>query len=1143
MFSEPLPAPVELGPFELDRRVGKGGMASVYGGRHVESGLPVAVKVLDPRRAHDPVFQRCFDTEVQAVAALEHPGIVLVFDYGTIPAAAAEASAGRLAEGSAWLAMELASGGSLSQQTLPLKWATSRAVLLALLDGLAHAHARGVIHRDIKRGNVLLATESDARPGPKLTDFGLAHLPAAGVPEGSTFAGTPNYMSPEQCEGRWRDYGPWTDLYSLACLAWALVTGGPPFVARTVPQVVAAHQNAEPPPLGARTPVPLGLEAWLRRLLEKAPAARFACCADAARALLKLAEAPSGPVAPPEEGWTEAGTRPWTLSSLDVGEPQSLSPSRPPPRRSERRAPVPLGWRRPAAEPPSPKLQGAGLGLWGLRDGPVVGREPARDRLWEALREVASTQRAGLVVLRADAGLGASRLGRWLCRRAEELGAARACVMGPGEGPADLVSRTLGLAGLDRAACLDRVRGELVAQGEDSATEADVITELVLPGSPDRLAHGPGEHRFASAAERHEAAARQLDRVSQQRALVILADDIESNPDAAAFLRHLLDRQLHRPSPWLLVVTLREGQEAPRMRGGLQPVELLLQPLDGSALRELLGQQLQLAPELMDALVDRSAGNPMFALSLLGDWIERDLLRLRPEGFGLAETPDLPDDLHGLWQSRVDAVLAASPLGTGEALELAALLGPPLEETLWRGACEARGIAWSDPAVRRLVHAGLLVPEGPGWRLAHPLLEESLLRTSRDADRLPRAHLACADALADRRTPAQLSRRATHLAAAGRTAAAAEAWRRAAQEGSETLGLDLCVGWLERADELDPALDGSGRLRGGMLRADLLLAAGRIDDAVEAAELLSEHPLAGAEVAARIAMLQGVRALRSQELDGAWVAFDEALGRYREQDDAAGEARSLRYLARTLAVQGRLDGARAHARSGLAAAQRAEDPVLEAEVLAVLGGIERRAGRFELSSQLCQRAAEIAQEHGRTLLGAEALLLAGESLRAAGDIEGSARAYRGARARWRRAGSRYALVAELNLAMLDVHRRSWDEAAVRLEAVSREAEALGDAYITRSARILLLPCLAALGHWQALEDGLLSTDSDTSGLMAEPDTAEAAELAGVLAAADGPRHLAGRAWWLAHRLWGEQGRTDRQGILVDALRGAGLPVP
>jgi eukaryotic-like serine/threonine-protein kinase len=1138
---EPLPEVVELGPFRLDRRVGKGGMASVYGGIHVASSLPVAVKVLDPRRARDPVFQRCFDTEVQAFAALDHPGIVLVFDYGTISESAARSSHGKLAEGSAWLAMELASGGSLAQQQLPLKWGTCKAILLALLDSLAHAHARGVIHRDIKRGNVLLSTEGDARPGPKLTDFGLAHLPAAGVPEGSAFAGTPNYMSPEQCDGRWRDYGPWTDLYALGCLAWALVSGGPPFVARSVAQIVNAHRESEPPPLLARTPVPDGLEDWLRRLLEKAPTARYDCAADAARALLRLPEAKDGPTHPPADGWEEAGTRPWTLSSLQVGDGEPGTQSSPPSRPPETFAPVPTGWRRPAAEPPSPRLQGAGLGLWGLRDRPVVGREPLRDRLWGALRGVAQARSARLVVLRGEAGLGTGRVARWLGRRAEELGAAQVVEVDMERGPAEVVVQGLRVEGLGRTACRRRVSEQLAVRGEESSEEVDVVTELVLPGAPERPSLGPGEHRFASAAERYEAVARHLDRTVSARAVVVLADG--AGVGVAEFLRHLIDRQPHRPSPWLLIVTAPSDVEIPPPLQGVAALELELGPLDGSALRELISSQLELAPAITDALVERSAGNPMFALSLLGDWIDRDLLRLDRGGFILTERPDLPDDLHGLWQRRIDALVASAPDGTDEALELAALLGPRVVEEPWRRACEERGVVWTAAAVRRMVHAGLLLPDGDGWRLAHPLLEESLLRSARDAGRLPRAHLACSQALVDETAPPVVARRAEHLAAAGRTAAAATAWRTAAKRGSEALGLDRCVQWLEAADEVDPALDGEGRVSGGLLRAQLLLAAGRIDDAVTAVSELGGHPLAGRPVAAQHALLAGVQSLRNQELDPAWVSFDRALALYREDEDVAGEARSLRYLARTLAVQGRLDGARAHARSGLAAAQRSGLPILEAEVLAVLGGIERRAGRFDVSSELCARAADIAEAHGRTLLGAEALLLAGESLRAAGDLVAAGAAYRAARARWRRSGSRYALVAELNLAMLDVHRRAWDEAALRLETAGKEAEALGDAYITRAARMLLLPCLAARGHWKALEVSLIAAEADARGLMAETDTAEAAELAGVMAAADGPRDLAGRAWWLAWRVWGELDRPERQSILEEALAGAGLPIP
>src|SRR5687768_16572890 len=166
--------PVPLGPFELERPIGRGGMAEVWLGVHRRQQQRVAVKVLTGERAREEAFIRALKNEIHNVARLHHPGIILLFDTGEVDDTAERVTGGRFAAGSPWFAMELASHGALSPKRLPLPWSTTRMLLLSLLDALSHAHARGVIHRDIKPGNILLCAPDDPRPGLKLTDFGIA---------------------------------------------------------------------------------------------------------------------------------------------------------------------------------------------------------------------------------------------------------------------------------------------------------------------------------------------------------------------------------------------------------------------------------------------------------------------------------------------------------------------------------------------------------------------------------------------------------------------------------------------------------------------------------------------------------------------------------------------------------------------------------------------------------------------------------------------------------------------------------------------------------------------------------------------------------------------------------------------------------
>jgi eukaryotic-like serine/threonine-protein kinase len=187
---------MKVGAFELRSIIGRGAMAEVHRAVHQSQGVPVAVKVLDAEKAAAPRFQRMLYNEARAMAGLHHPGIAMVYDIGRAPT------------GSPWIAMEMASGGSLEDLVeVGLSWPDLKDLLLALLDALAHAHARGVLHRDLKPANILLCTEGDLRPGLKISDFGLA-MPLDTGTGSSRISGTPAFMAPEQVRGLWRDFGP-----------------------------------------------------------------------------------------------------------------------------------------------------------------------------------------------------------------------------------------------------------------------------------------------------------------------------------------------------------------------------------------------------------------------------------------------------------------------------------------------------------------------------------------------------------------------------------------------------------------------------------------------------------------------------------------------------------------------------------------------------------------------------------------------------------------------------------------------------------------------------------------------------------------------------------------------------------------------
>ncbi len=167
-------------------------MARVYRGWHPDAHVEVAVKVLVAQKVRDPSFLSSFADEVRAVAALSHPGSISVYDYGYLAREDIAAQGAELVPESPFLVMELAPGGSLEHRLAGLDWLTIRRILVQLLEALAHAHARGLIHRDIKPGNVLCFDE-DGGLRVKLTDFGISHAVGTHVASTGelTICGTP----------------------------------------------------------------------------------------------------------------------------------------------------------------------------------------------------------------------------------------------------------------------------------------------------------------------------------------------------------------------------------------------------------------------------------------------------------------------------------------------------------------------------------------------------------------------------------------------------------------------------------------------------------------------------------------------------------------------------------------------------------------------------------------------------------------------------------------------------------------------------------------------------------------------------------------------------------------------------------------
>jgi serine/threonine-protein kinase len=257
------------GRYALRGVLGTGGMATVWRATDEVLGRDVAVKVLSPQFAADPGFLARFEREARHAAALSHPGLVTVFDSGMDGA-------------EPFIVMELVSGRTLRQVldergVLPAGEAVG--IAAAACEALAAAHAAGLVHRDIKPGNIMLAADGQV----KLLDLGIAR--AEGGTRTMTVLGTAAYLSPEQASGT--PAGPQADLYSLGCVLFEMLTGAPPFAADTAVALAYRQVHDDPGSPSARRPgLPPRLDQITARLMAKNPAARPASAAAARAALL-----------------------------------------------------------------------------------------------------------------------------------------------------------------------------------------------------------------------------------------------------------------------------------------------------------------------------------------------------------------------------------------------------------------------------------------------------------------------------------------------------------------------------------------------------------------------------------------------------------------------------------------------------------------------------------------------------------------------------------------------------------------------------------------------------------------------------------------------------------------------------------------
>lgn len=722
-------------------------MGDVFAGVHTSAGREVVLKVIRVDRFEERSLDatRAFELEAEAVGLMRHPGIIRIHDRGVL-GHPLEVGAKRLPVGTPYIIMDRIHGAPLSREQR--SWEDLCDILTPLLDALASAHARGVIHRDIKPENILVRASTGE---PVLIDFGIARMFGS---RSELSGGTLAYMAPEQFMLA-SEYGegPWTDLFALGCLAFELFAGYLPFLATNQSDMLRQRITSERLELPEHLKTP-ALMRWFDRMLAGDPMARFSCAAEALVALLEID--PSAIVPHDGAGGAPAGgARKDSLfclstlfatsdfdaeRALPISEVASLADARPL---------LPETWREGDMhavefEP----MPGAGLGIFELQALPLLGRAKEQDLLWRALVDCAREGRAAGIALSGFAGLGKSRLARWLGQRAHELaGTPHVWItFEPMRDPVRSLAAGLeSLFGLHDVRCQDTARARIARRIGGDEVAASAIAELIYPTSQNTPPTSQITHLLLSL----------FGRLTSRGPMILVLDDV----DMHGFGVELVEAMAAAEFPLFIVCTSREErlQQDDAGRGRFEQIVNLLDashlellPMDEATQEALVSNILHIEREERDALLALTRGNPLHMIQLLGSWISRELIVDGAVGFRRVDKDAplvLPDSIENICEQRLENATRHLPEAL-PLLESAALLGQSLTWREWDSLCEsAEDEALSSRLLEAVIKGGLAERERDGWRFAHGLIRESLEQRIQGSPRWAIAHGRCFDVI------------------------------------------------------------------------------------------------------------------------------------------------------------------------------------------------------------------------------------------------------------------------------------------------------------------------------------------------------------------------------------------------------------
>ncbi len=976
------------GKYQIVRMVGRGGMGAVYEAIHTTMQRRVALKILNADLVSNPAALERFRREALLSGRLKHPNAITIYDYGMS------------AIGEAYIVMEFIEGHSLAhelQQAKTLSPLRVVSVLAPVCDAVHAAHAEGIIHRDLKPANIML---EKLRTGEtvKVLDFGIAKL-AMNNPNlmnltGTGIIGTPQYMSPEQCQAHRIDGR--SDVYSIGIIAYEMLTGKLPFDEPTPLATVIAQVKQKPKPLRELRPeIPPALEAIVMRALEKSPANRYQTAEEFAEAFRSV-------------------QRQLAPGSVSMVTPQGIPAL---PLESSPAAQGPFTRVVPAEAPALPKsstLPPSSVHLpTGMSGGEFVGRTPELGVLIAAWQSV-TTRRGRPVVIFGEAGIGKTRLIEQFMIRLEDVGEGQPILLRMRCDPTRAAAGQLPLSDI-RMAAMAYFNPELRAVRSLSPADEQFLDGTFFANLCDESYASKLASRLAADRNSFFADLTYLCRLlARERGAVLFLDDAHyADPLLLDFVGHLL-RQTRQDRLLTIVASrpftsLPDG--TPALRNWLQSLDdmggydqIKLPPLSNSEIRlmveGLLGAQVRLPVSVALMLAEETKGNPYYVCEVVNAMIANGQISHGEETGWVCQDVDefdLPEAIVAL----VKPLLVRLEDDLADVLAHAAVIGEEFTFDLLQFLTES-----TEEGLLRHIESALklgLIREMAGWRedrysfvnaMVHRVLYRRITRRRRKRLHARIAERLEQQAASPRASAAALGRQDFTASDLAYHYFRAEEWRKAIEYALEAgyarwnlyafADAGKFFGWVAQAlqhlqsEGAEPPLSPDEEARYRLTYGNLLIECAQPDDARQALEraleLCQAHDLTWlgrTQVSlARLSNLTG-------DAEGALQLITAALPTLRARDDAAGLCLALLVMSTAHVERGRLTPALQAVDEALYIAERAGDRSGQAAARLGNAAVNIQRGKYAEALSDARQALAMARHLGNIFEERRALALLG----------------------------------------------------------------------------------------------------------------------------------------------------------------------